>query len=171
MLDGGAVRAVKTIADASFHGGGFCVAIPRKAHDGRSVFERTGRTGVIVPHPAVESRLDGMEGRADGVEPSQFGVLESRLRDEARLEGVQLAARAIAHLLNNDLAVATGCVDLLQFDAKLPRELRALLESASDSLEAAARHIEQLQSVVRVVVEETPAGQSLDLERSQRRSS
>ena len=45
--------------------------------------------------------------------------------------------------------------------------VRALLERASASLDAAARHIEQLQRVVRVVVKETPAGQSLDLERSQ----
>ncbi len=96
-------------------------------------------------------------------------MLESRLRDEARLEGVHLAAREIAHLVNNDLAVAVGFVDLLQEQVDLPSDLRALLESASTSLDAAARHIEQLQSVVRVVVKETPAGQSLDLERSQRR--
>ena len=101
--------------------------------------------------------------------PSQIGVLESRLRDEARLEGVHLAAREIAHLVNNDLAVAVGLVDLLQAQAKLPPDLRALLQNASTSLDAAARHIEQLQSVVRVVVKETPAGQSLDLERSQLR--
>jgi hypothetical protein len=47
--------------------------------------------------------------------------------------------------------------------------LRALLQSASSSLDTAARRIEQLQRVVRVVVKETPAGQSLDLERSQSR--
>src|SRR5689334_9535888 len=98
MVGGGAVRAVKTLMGASFHGGGFCVAIPRKAHQGRSVFARSGRTGVIVPHPAAEPRTDGSDGRSGGVEPSPFGVLEARLRDEARLEGVQLVARAIAHL-------------------------------------------------------------------------
>ena len=124
------------------------MALPRKAHERRPVFDRTGRAGVVVQYPAAESRL----------------------RDEARLEGVHLAAREIAHLVNNDLAVAVGLVDLLQAQAALPAELRAVLQSASNSLDAAARHIEQLQSVVRVVVKETPAGQSLDLERSQRRS-
>ena len=39
---------------------------------------------------------------------------------------------------------------------------------AAMSLDAAARHVEDLQGVVRVVVKETPAGESLDLERSRR---
>jgi hypothetical protein len=143
------------------------VALPRKAHDRRSVFGRTGRVGVVVQHPAAESRSGGAEGRSEVGVPSQIGVLESRLRDEARLEGVRLAAREIAHLVNNDLAVAVGLVDLLQAQAELPADVRALLQNASTSLDAAARHIEQLQSVVRVVVKETPAGESLDLERSQ----
>jgi len=123
---------------------------------------------VIVQHPAAEARPDGTEPRSElGLQPS-IGVLESRLRDEARLEGVHLAAREIAHLLNNDLAVAVGLVDLLQAEADLTLELRALLKTASASLDAATRHIQQLQSVERVVVKQTPAGQSLDLERSQR---
>jgi hypothetical protein len=66
--------------------------------------------------------------------------------------------------------VAVGFVDILQEHVTLPPDLRDLLEGAATSLDAAARHIEQLQSVVRVVVKETPAGESLDLERSQRRS-
>jgi len=123
---------------------------------------------VIVSHPTVEARPDGAEPRPEGGVPSQFGVLESRLRDEARLEGVRLAAREIAHLLNNDLAVAVGFVELLEAEAGLSPEMRALLQTASTSLDAAARRIEQLQSVVRVVVKETPAGEALDLERSQR---
>lgn len=144
------------------------MALPRKAHDRRSVFERVGRGGVIVQHAAAEARPDGVESRSElGLQPS-IGVLESRLRDEARLEGVHLAAREIAHLLNNDLAVAVGLVDLLQAEADLTPELRALLKTASASLDAATRHIQQLQSVERVVVKQTPAGQSLDLERSQR---
>jgi signal transduction histidine kinase len=124
--------------------------------------------GAIVQHPAAEARPDGTEPRSElGLQPS-IGVLESRLRNEARLEGVHLAAREIAHLLNNDLAVAVGLVDLLQAEADLTPELRALLKTASASLDAATRHIQQLQSVERVVVKQTAAGQSLDLERSQR---
>jgi signal transduction histidine kinase len=145
------------------------VALPRKSHDARSSFDRSGRSGVIVQHPAAESRADTVEARAghDGV--SSIGVLESRLRDEARLEGVRLAAREMAHLLNNDLAIAVGCVDLLQSQTDLPSELLDLLHGVSRSLDAAARHVEQLQRVERIVVKETPAGASLDLERSRSR--
>jgi len=74
----------------------------------------------------------------------------------------------MAHLLNNDLAVAVGCVDLLQSQNDLPPHLVDLLRGAARSLDAAAHHIEQMQRVSRVVVKETPAGPSLDLERSRR---
>lgn len=158
----------RSLTDTSFRIGGFRVALPRKAHDRRPLFDRTGRTGVIVPHPTTGGRSDGVDTRPESTTSSQVGVLESRLRDEARLEGVRLAAREIAHLLNNDLSVAVGFVDILQSEAALNPDLRILLESASISLDAAIRHIEQLQQVVRVVVKETPAGEALDLERSQR---
>ena len=90
--------------------------------------------------------------------------------DEARLDGVRLAAREMAHLLNNDLAVAVGMVELLQGRPDLPPRLRDLLADAADSLDAAARHIEDFQDVVRVAVKETPGGPSLDLERSRHAS-
>ena len=142
------------------------VALPRETSDARSVFDRSGRTGVIVQHPAAESRPDATDPRSEYGPTAPFGVLESRLRDEARLEGVRLAAREMAHLLNNDLAVAVGVVDLIQAELDLPPNLLELLRGASRSLDAAARHVEQMQSVDRVVVKQTPAGQSLDLERS-----
>lgn len=160
--------AVNRPVNASVPDGGLCVALPRDAHEGRSRFGRNGRTGVIVQHPAVEHRSGGADGRAESGAQSHVGVLESELRDAARLEGVRLAAREIAHLVNNDLAVAVGFVDLLQDYGKLPSDLLALLENAASSLSAAARHIEQLQRVDHVVVKKTPAGESLDLERSQR---
>lgn len=144
------------------------MALPRDAHDARSAYDRFGRSGVIVQHPAVESRADAVEARAEHDGAAPFGVLESRLRDEARLEGVRLAARELAHLLNNDLAIAIGCMELLQSDSELPPHVHDLLRGASRSLDAAARHVEQLQGVERVVVKESPVGPSLDLERSQR---
>ncbi len=141
------------------------MAIPREKQDGRSPFVRSGRKGIIVQHPAAEAVPDRLGTRAEQA-AAAFGVMESRLRDEARLEGVKLAAREMAHLLNNDLAVAVGLVDLLQEHHDLPPHLQSLLDDAAGSLHAAARHIEQLQGVVRVVVKDTPAGASLDLERS-----
>lgn len=148
------------------------MALSRKAPGARSGFDRTGRTGVIVQHPAAEghpdAHSDALDVRLDAPSVAAIGVIESRLRDEARLEGVKLAAREMAHLLNNDLAVAVGLVDLLQDRLELPPHLAEMLHDAAMSLDAAARHVEDLQGVVRVVVKETPAGESLDLERSRR---
>jgi hypothetical protein len=144
------------------------LALSRKAHDARSTFDRFGRSGVIVQHPAVENRAEAAEARAEHDDAPSFGVLESRVRDEARLEGVRLAAREMAHLLNNDLAIALGCMDLLQSQSDLPPHVLDLLRGAARSLDAAALHVEQLQDVERVIVKETPVGPSLDLERSRR---
>jgi hypothetical protein len=93
-------------------------------------------------------------------------VVESERLDEARLDGVRLAAREMAHLLNNDLAVAFGLVEILHERTDLPPHLRNLLVEAVDSLDAVARHIEDFQGVVRVAVKDTPAGRSLDLDQS-----
>lgn len=150
------------------------MALPRHQRQGHPAFGRggrDGRTGVIVQHPAVESPVveaarDGIETRVEPLLPSHVGVLESRLRDEARLEGVQLAAREMAHLMNNDLAVAVGLVDLVQARTDLPPQVRDLLSGAASSLDAVARHLAEMQTVVRVVVKETPIGTSLDLDRS-----
>ena len=95
------------------------------------------------------------------------GLLRDRELEQARLEGVQLAAREMAHLLNNDLAVAVGLIELLQERPDLPPHLRELLDEAAESLDSAAHHISDFQSVVRVATKETPAGRSLDLDRSQ----
>jgi signal transduction histidine kinase len=97
---------------------------------------------------------------------SHLEVVESERMDEARLDGVRLAAREMAHLLNNDLAIAVGMVELLQGQPELPGHLRELLDDAAVSLDSAARHIEEFQGVVRVAVKDTPGGLSLDLDRS-----
>ena len=98
-------------------------------------------------------------------------IVRDLLRDQdlehARLEGVQLTAREMAHLLNNDLAVAVGLIKLLQERPDVPPHLRELLDEAAGGLDSAARHISDFQSVVRVATKETPAGLSLDLDRSQ----
>jgi hypothetical protein len=144
------------------------VAVPREAAEARSPFDRAGRGGRIVQHPAAENRTDATDPRLEQGNPGPFGVVERRVRDEARLEGVRLAAREMAHVLNNDLAIAVGCIDLLEAQPDLPPHVLDLLRGAARSLDAAALHIGQLQRVARVVVKETPAGPSLDLERSRR---
>jgi len=93
-------------------------------------------------------------------------LLHDREMEQVRLDGVQLAAREMAHLLNNDLAAAMGLVELVQMRGALPADMQEMLEQAAFSLDAAARHIAQFQAVVRVATKETPSGVSLDLDRS-----
>jgi PAS domain S-box-containing protein len=93
-------------------------------------------------------------------------TIGERQRAQGRLEGVTLTAREIAHHLNNELAVVSWAIELVQQVNDLPDELRPWLDSASHELAAAARHLAQLQQVVRVATKETPVGLALDLERS-----
>jgi signal transduction histidine kinase len=86
--------------------------------------------------------------------------------EAARLDGVRLASREMAHLLNNDLAVAIGLLDLLRDRTELPDNAQDLVTAVMESLESAARHVAQFQDVTRVATRETPVGPSLDLERS-----
>jgi hypothetical protein len=126
------------------------------------------------PVPEVRASGSRKRSRATGgasavLTPDSQGrleVVESQRLDEARLDGVRLAAREMAHLLNNDLAVAFGLVELLHERRDLPAHLRNLLAEAVDSLDAVARHIEDFQGVVRVAVKDTPAGRTLDLDQS-----
>jgi two-component system phosphate regulon response regulator PhoB len=91
-----------------------------------------------------------------------------RLQVTAQLDGIRLAARELAHLINNDLTVAVGMIELLQTQhlLDLPPSLRAVGDQAAAGLGDATRHIEQLQRVVRVETQDTPLGPALDLQRS-----
>jgi GAF domain-containing protein len=90
--------------------------------------------------------------------------LEAEAR--GRLEGISLTARELAHLLNNDLAVPVGLVELLQRQRSDLHGLGDMLDEAARGLEAAVERIRRLQQVVRVETKQTPVGPALDLERS-----
>jgi PAS domain S-box-containing protein len=96
--------------------------------------------------------------------------VEGALRDSqqvaARLEGVTLAAREMAHLLNNALATPMAAIDLLKEQAALPPHLRGLLDQAASSLRDARQSIRQFQQVVRVETKDSIIGPMLDLARS-----
>jgi hypothetical protein len=83
----------------------------------------------------------------------------------ARLEGIQLAGRTVAHLINNDLTVTVGALDLLRAQDDVPPHVLALLDEAIGGIYAATRHVEQVRRITRVVTTHSPAGPSLDLDR------
>jgi DNA-binding response OmpR family regulator len=84
----------------------------------------------------------------------------------ARLEGVTVTARELAHRVNNHLQGVIAVCGLLSVDARIPADLQALTAEAQDYADAAAAVIIQLQQVVRVTTRETPMGPALDLDRS-----
>ena len=88
------------------------------------------------------------------------------LGERARLEGVLLSARELAHLLNNDLTLPVGLLDLLRAEHDIPATAVPTLDAIADGLDVAVRHVAQFLRIVRVVIKETPQGPSLDLDRS-----
>jgi DNA-binding response OmpR family regulator len=101
---------------------------------------------------------------------SRVTALHRRLADaklvEGRLEGVTLAGRALAHLLNNNLLLVAAQLEALQGRSDLPSELTAALHEAAVRLNQAVDSVEQLQNVVRAEAVQTPAGVTLDVPRS-----
>jgi hypothetical protein len=91
--------------------------------------------------------------------------------EAARLQGVILTGRELAHLLNNDLAISLGAVELLGAQSDLPPDLRALVGDASNGLDRAIEHVRQLQQVSRVATKQTPLGPALDLRASLQQTS
>jgi PAS domain S-box-containing protein len=131
--------------------------------------------GATLPAEVSASLLVDAAGRPQGLVAVVRDVSERNQADaelwqarqvEARLEGVVLASREVGHLLNNDLAVAIGALELVEAQADLPPRLRALLADLNDGLASAAEHVRQFQQVGRVEIKDTPQGPALDLERS-----
>jgi PAS domain S-box-containing protein len=90
-------------------------------------------------------------------------ALRQAERNEDRLEGILLAAREVGHLLNNDLTIPVGLVEVLQNRTDVPAHLRGLIEEAASGLTRAQQHVRQFQRVVRIETHDTPMGPALDL--------
>jgi CheY-like chemotaxis protein len=138
------------------------VAVPL-LHEGRLVGGlaiQSGRSGLTFSNEDVES-LEMLAGVAAA---ALVGL------ERAQLVAVTLAARELAHVLNNDLALPVGAMELLREDPDLVPHLRQIVEEASAGLASAASHVRRLQQVVRIQTKETPVGLALDLERSAERS-
>ncbi|GIW08025.1 MAG: hypothetical protein KatS3mg060_2830 [Dehalococcoidia bacterium] len=91
---------------------------------------------------------------------------DSVQRESERLAGIDLAAREMAHLINNDLTGAIGVLELLLDAPDQLERYEPLMRGALQSLLRAADHLRQLQSVARVATKETAVGPALDLPRS-----
>ena len=112
--------------------------------------------------------IDDLQPRL--IAASRVTELHRRLAEaklmEGRLEGVNLAGRALAHLLSNNLLQVVDSLEALQGRPDLPPDVSGPLNQAAVRLNQAVEYVEQLQHVVRVETRETPAGLALDLQRS-----
>ena len=85
---------------------------------------------------------------------------------DVHLEGARLAARGMAHTLNNDLSQVLGRLSLVLARTDLPPGAREELQRSEAALWRLNRHLEEFQHIVRVVTRETPDGPALELEPS-----
>ena len=99
------------------------------------------------------------EGRAAG------GQLEA-LGEQARLEGVQLAARTLEHVLSNHLTLTIGYAELLAEDPELPERLRDMARQVLDNAQGCVEVIRRLRQVrsVRLSAEPMPGGPLLEFD-------
>ena len=92
--------------------------------------------------------------------------LTARLGEEARLEGVRLAARTLEHYLTNHLTLTVGYAELIAEDPDLPPRLREMAEQVMDSAQAAVECVRRMRQVDNVVLVDqgVPGGPLIELE-------
>src|SRR2546427_10138656 len=86
------------------------------------------------------------------------------LEDQARLDGVRLAARTLEHHLTNHLTLTIGYAELIAEDPELPERLREMAQMVLESAQAAVvsgRGMRHLESVVLIGLG-IPGGAVLD---------
>lgn len=83
----------------------------------------------------------------------------------ARLEGALLAARTMEHELGNQLAAASGFLQLMLRRAELEGEMRRFASTALSRLDAAAGTLHQLQDLIDLPQTDwgIPGGSTIDL--------
>ena len=90
---------------------------------------------------------------------------DTRVEDQARLEGVRLAARTLEHHLTNHLTLTVGYAELIAEDPELPERLRDMARQVLDSAQAAVESVRRLRQTdqVRLVDEDMPGGPLIEL--------
>jgi hypothetical protein len=71
----------------------------------------------------------------------------SRLEDQARLDGVRLAARTLEHHLTNHLTLTVGYAELIAEDPELPERLREMARQVLESAQAAVMSVRRMRQI------------------------
>ena len=90
----------------------------------------------------------------------------ARVGEEARLEGVRLAARTLEHYLTNHLTLTVGYAELIAEDPELPERLREMADQVLESAQAAVECVRRMRQVDTVVLVDqgVPGGPLIELE-------
>ena len=103
---------------------------------------------MVVPLPMPEGEAD-----------------PTSLEDQARLEGVRLAARTLEHHLTNHLTLTVGYAELIAEDPELPERLRDMAREVLQSAQAAVDTVRRMRQVqtLSLVDQGVPGGPLLEL--------
>jgi hypothetical protein len=97
--------------------------------------------------------------------PEEEAAFESNpLEDQARLDGVRLAARTLEHHLTNHLTLTVGYAELIAEDPELPERLRQMAHIVLESAQAAVERVRRMRQVESVTLIDLgiPGGPLLD---------
>lgn len=86
--------------------------------------------------------------------------------EDVMARGVRAAGRALAHQINNPLAIAVGLIDNMLSGENLNTNQRQTLELVNDQLMSIHDSVNKIGNVRRIILEQTPVGESLNIEES-----
>ena len=88
-----------------------------------------------------------------------------RLEDQARLDGVRLAARTLEHHLTNHLTLTVGYAELIAEDPELPERLREMARQVLESAQAAVDSVRRMRQVesINLIDQGIPGGPLIEL--------
>lgn len=117
----------------------------------------TSRDGLLVIGTTdAEREYDGPDRSAVAVLAAIITVRRAARRQAAReaavsqqVEALALAGRELAHMLNNDLTMPVGVVELLMDRNTSSPELLEMLQAAAHDLAALERHVRAFHDLVR----------------------
>jgi hypothetical protein len=90
----------------------------------------------------------------------------ARLEDQARLDGVRLAARTLEHHLTNHLTLTVGYAELIAEDPELPERLREMAMQVLESAQAAVESVRRMRQIesIRLVDQGIPGGPLIEVD-------
>ena len=105
---------------------------------------------MVVPLPMPDEEID---------------IAPTRLEEQARLEGVRLAARTLEHHLTNHLTLTVGYAELIAEDPELPERLREMARQVLESAQAAVDSVRRMRQVnsVNLIDQGIPGGPLIEL--------